>query len=202
MISLKQYVLEGLLDIDIEDKFNSNTDILITAASQDYPSAKRSSEFKKIYDMLEKDISKKSPKMSWVEGGWNGMTVGDLSFFKDKTFYIMFNKNNAKSSNSINNTYDKPELSIFYVNYSTGGKPNDYITWYGAIRKQKLRNGWTYGSQNISYHAGGPTLKEKEYPNTEIYELPDEYKELWKILVEKYVPKNLSTYKEYMSYLK
>ena len=201
MISLKQYILEGILDI--EDNFNSNTDILIAAAAQDYPSpTKRSSAFKKLYDMLKTDIAKKSPKTPWVEEkDWFGKTVGDLSFFKDQTFYIMFNKNDVKSSN-LKKTYDKPELSIFYVNYSRGGKPNDLINCYHAFRKQKLKDEWATGTQNISYQSWGPTIKREEYPNVEIYELPDEYKELWKILVEKYIPKNLSTYKEYMSYLK
>lgn len=199
MISLSQYINEGIMDIS--NNLNSNTDVLIAAATQDYPSpAKRSAAFKKIYEDLKNDISKKSPQMPWekkTEGGWSGSTVGDLSFFKDKTFYIMFNKNNVKSSDH-RKIYDKPELSIFYVDYNKS-ELDDHVTYYHAFRKQKLKDEWVVGNQNISYQSWGPTIKRVDYPNVEIYELPDEYKELWRILVEKLKP---YYYNEYMSCLK
>jgi hypothetical protein len=211
MIALSQYINEGIMDI--ENNLNSNIDTFIVSLVQEYPTgAKRSAAFKKLYEQLKSDVAKKSEKMPWLKipqggielkgldykfgSGWARSTLGDITFFKDHTFYIMFNKNSATGVSN----REHPELCIFYTDFSDS-RINDYKTYYKAIKKTKLKDDWQLGILNTAHSSWGVTMKMKDYPDCEIYELPDEYKEVWKLVVERITDPRYSDYSRWMKCL-
>jgi hypothetical protein len=143
------------------------------------------------YDDAVKIAEDYDVKNMLYDDGLDGISVA-----KDHTFYIMFNKNSATGVSN----REHPELCIFYTDFSDS-RINDYKTYYKAIKKTKLKDDWQLGILNTAHSSWGVTMKMKDYPDCEIYELPDEYKEVWKLVVERITDPRYSDYSRWMKCL-